>query len=73
MHSRNIVHLCVSTFQDFGLNVEAFSKLVLGCPQKVLELSANCCQVSMRDCKERIYSDGAFKDGTVDITERDYS
>ncbi|KAK3555334.1 hypothetical protein QTP86_014923 [Hemibagrus guttatus] len=31
--------------QDFGLDVEAFSELVLGCPQKVLELSANCCQM----------------------------
>ncbi|XP_017349113.1 dual specificity testis-specific protein kinase 2 isoform X1 [Ictalurus punctatus] len=31
--------------QDYGLDVEAFSELVQGCPQKVLELSADCCQM----------------------------
>ncbi|XP_066502365.1 dual specificity testis-specific protein kinase 2 isoform X1 [Hoplias malabaricus] len=29
--------------RDYGLNVEAFSELVQGCPQQVLQLSANCC------------------------------
>ncbi|KAK3524202.1 hypothetical protein QTP70_022669 [Hemibagrus guttatus] len=56
--------------QDFGLDVEAFSELVLGCPQKVLELSANCCQVSRRDDRERWCCEKAWSDGAVDIRER---
>ncbi|XP_047661771.1 dual specificity testis-specific protein kinase 1 isoform X2 [Tachysurus fulvidraco] len=46
--------------QDFGLDVEAFRDLVLGCPQKVLELPANCCQMdayrrpSFTDLLERL-------------------
>ncbi|KAF7697012.1 dual specificity testis-specific protein kinase 2 [Silurus meridionalis] len=31
--------------QDYGLDVEAFSELVEGCPEKILALSANCCQM----------------------------
>ncbi|XP_062410254.1 dual specificity testis-specific protein kinase 2 isoform X2 [Sardina pilchardus] len=31
--------------RDYGLDVEAFSELVPGCPQRVLELSASCCQM----------------------------
>uniref|UniRef100_A0A4W4GN57 Zgc:113162 n=1 Tax=Electrophorus electricus TaxID=8005 RepID=A0A4W4GN57_ELEEL len=29
--------------QDYGLDVQAFSELVQGCPQRVLQLSASCC------------------------------
>ncbi|XP_060790861.1 dual specificity testis-specific protein kinase 2 [Neoarius graeffei] len=38
--------------QDYGLDVEAFSELVQGCPQIVLELSSNCCQM---DAYQRPY------------------
>ncbi|XP_056586649.1 dual specificity testis-specific protein kinase 2 [Triplophysa dalaica] len=31
--------------QDYGLNVESFRELVQGCPERVLELSASCCQM----------------------------
>uniref|UniRef100_A0A8C8JM41 Zgc:113162 n=1 Tax=Oncorhynchus tshawytscha TaxID=74940 RepID=A0A8C8JM41_ONCTS len=29
--------------KDYGLDVEAFSEMVQGCPRRILELSANCC------------------------------
>ncbi|XP_007233959.2 dual specificity testis-specific protein kinase 1 isoform X1 [Astyanax mexicanus] len=29
--------------RDYGLDVQAFSELVQGCPQRVLQLSASCC------------------------------
>ncbi|CAL8248385.1 unnamed protein product [Merluccius merluccius] len=29
--------------QDYGLDREAFGKLVIGCPQRVLELASSCC------------------------------
>ncbi|XP_055730150.1 dual specificity testis-specific protein kinase 2 isoform X3 [Salvelinus fontinalis] len=29
--------------RDYGLDVEAFSEMVQGCPRRILELSANCC------------------------------
>ncbi|XP_056458527.1 PKc_LIMK_like_unk domain-containing protein [Gadus chalcogrammus] len=29
--------------QDYGLDLEAFGKLVSGCPQRVLELASSCC------------------------------
>nr|XP_046226280.1 dual specificity testis-specific protein kinase 2-like isoform X1 [Oncorhynchus gorbuscha] len=29
--------------RDYGLDVEAFSEMVQGCPRHILELSANCC------------------------------
>ncbi|KAM4635228.1 dual specificity testis-specific protein kinase 2 isoform 2-T3 [Polymixia lowei] len=29
--------------QDYGLDVEAFSEMVQGCPRRLTELSANCC------------------------------
>ncbi|TRY94038.1 hypothetical protein DNTS_011952 [Danionella cerebrum] len=32
--------------QDYGLDVSAFKALVTGCPQRLLELAANCCLVS---------------------------
>ncbi|ROL47445.1 Dual specificity testis-specific protein kinase 2, partial [Anabarilius grahami] len=31
--------------QDYGLDVESFRELVHGCPERVLELSASCCQM----------------------------
>uniref|UniRef100_A0A667XSL4 Zgc:113162 n=1 Tax=Myripristis murdjan TaxID=586833 RepID=A0A667XSL4_9TELE len=31
--------------QDYGLDVNAFRELVVGCPQRVLELAASCCLV----------------------------
>jgi hypothetical protein len=34
------------SLQDYGLDVEAFSEMVQGCPRHILELSANCCLVS---------------------------
>lgn len=31
--------------KDYGLDVESFRELVQGCPERVLELSASCCQM----------------------------
>ncbi|KAJ8395854.1 hypothetical protein AAFF_G00027370 [Aldrovandia affinis] len=31
--------------QDFGLDVAGFQEMVRGCPQRVLELAANCCKM----------------------------
>nr|XP_006640573.2 PREDICTED: dual specificity testis-specific protein kinase 1-like [Lepisosteus oculatus] len=31
--------------RDYGLDVAAFREMVSGCPQRVLELAANCCQM----------------------------
>ncbi|XP_063066290.1 dual specificity testis-specific protein kinase 1 isoform X2 [Engraulis encrasicolus] len=31
--------------RDYGLDVEAFGEMVPGCPQRILELSASCCQM----------------------------
>lgn len=43
-----VVPAVVCFSQDYGLDVEAFSELVPGCPPRVLELSASCCQVSVK-------------------------
>lgn len=37
--------LFVDIFQDYGLDVNAFRTLVDDCPQCLLDLSANCCNV----------------------------
>lgn len=31
--------------QDYGLDVNAFRELVIGCPQRLLELAASCCML----------------------------
>ena len=36
---------CVICVQDYGLDLEAFGRLVSGCPQRVLELASSCCLV----------------------------
>lgn len=52
---------CVVCFpQDYGLDVEAFSELVPGCPKRVLELSASCCQVSV--CESLVSHEGPHGD-----------
>lgn len=65
----------LSHLQDYGLDVEAFSELVQGCPQKVLELSVNCCQVSRRDFTVRQYGEMVHSDITVkghgELAQRD--
>lgn len=32
-------------FQDYGLDVEAFSRMVPDCPQRLLQVAASCCMV----------------------------
>ncbi len=43
--SKEILKGILICWQDYGLDVESFRELVQGCPERVLELSASCCQV----------------------------
>lgn len=44
----------VHVFQDYGLDVNAFRKLVTDCPQRLLDLSANCCMVGRQNMLKNI-------------------
>jgi len=45
---KSTVPVCIydCVWQDYGLDVSAFRKMVSGCPQHLLELAASCCLVS---------------------------
>lgn len=49
------ITLFVDIFQDYGLDVNAFRTLVDDCPQRLLDLSANCCNVGALNLSKIVF------------------
>lgn len=50
------ITLFVDIFQDYGLDVNAFRTLVDDCPQRLLDLSASCCNVGAPNLSKIVFN-----------------